>query len=189
MIAACGGQPATTPSPASYREVRLLDASDVALPPVLFAAAKHIFDPNASQVLRFGGAYVNKRLVPSLTNDINSYITRIGGFRPASRPGDCDATPVDGQKAPKAPATTVTGGAPNPTAQPTRTTGAAICNRGADLTYSFTAVRIASDTAYLEMQVNGVTSSTKCLSLTVDKEAGGWAPRETKPGKVGQCGK
>jgi hypothetical protein len=83
----------------------------------------------------------------------------------------------------------VTGGAPNPTSQPTRTTGAAICNRSADVTYSFTAVRIASDTAYLEMDVFAVATNTKCLSLTVDKEAGGWKAGAMKPSKVGQCGK
>jgi hypothetical protein len=175
---------------AQTREVRLLDANDVALPSVLFAAAKHVFDPNASQILGFGDVYVNKRRVPSLSSDVRNYITRIGGFRQTSRPADCEPS-VGRPAAPRAPTTTgSTGGAPNPTSQPTRTTGGATCNRGADITYTFTGVRIASDTAYLEMEVAGVArASTKCLALTVDKEAGGWTPRDTKNSKVNQCGK
>jgi hypothetical protein len=190
IVVACGGKPSTAPSPISNREVRLLDADDVALRPVVFAAAKHIFDPNASQVLAFGGVYVNKRELPSLSSDVRSFITRNGGFRPASRPGECDAPTTDRPAAPKPPTTTgSTGGAPNPTSQPTRTTSNALCNRGAEIVYSFTAVRIASDTAYLEMAINSIATTTKCLSLKVDKEAGGWIPGETKASKIGQCGK
>jgi hypothetical protein len=175
---------------AQNREVRLLDANDVALPSVLFAAAKHVFDPNASQILGFGDVYVNKRRVPSLSADVRNYITRIGGFRQTSRPGDCEPS-VDRPTAPRAPTSPgVTGGAPNPPSQPKRTTAEGVCNRGADITYTFAGVRIASDTAYVEMELAGVAkTSTKCLALTVDKEAGGWTPGGTKNSKVGQCGK
>lgn len=189
LAAACGGSQNTTSAPVPERAVRLLAADDVALPPVLFAGAKHIFDPNASQVLGFGGVYVNKRAEPSLTADLRNYITRIGGFRQTSKPAGCEST-VERPAAPRAPAPpTATGGAPNPPSQPKRTTSSALCNRGADIVYTFTGVRIASDTAYLEMETAGVSTSTKCLALIVDKDAGGWTPGATKTSKVGQCGK
>lgn len=178
----------------SEREVRLLEADDIALRPVVFAAAKHIFDPKASQPLSFGGVYVKKVLVPSLTGDVSNYIYRNGGFQQQlrSRPADCDAPAVEAQRPPRGTPTTggTTGGAPNPPAQPKRTIGAAICNGGTGFAigYTFTAVRIASDTAYLELDVTGTAKSTKCLSLTVDQVAGGWLPGEMKNTKIGRCG-
>src|SRR5690348_2900986 len=63
---ACHGGPSTTPAPAANREVRLLEADDPALSPVLLAAAKHIFDPSRGDG-SFGGVFVNNQLVRPLT--------------------------------------------------------------------------------------------------------------------------
>lgn len=193
VLAACGGKPSTTPSPAADREVRFLEATDVALPGILFAAAKHVFDPNASQPIFFGGVYVNKRFEPSLTSDVGNFINRNGGFQSVSKPGDCNVESVDRPTAPRAPTTPgATGGAPNPRSQPKRATSTSLCEAGNAFSYgvSFTSFRVAADTAYVEEQISGASkASTKCLALTVDKEAGGWKPLETTPSKVGQCGK
>lgn len=198
VVAACGGRVGTTSSAAPERDVRLLDANDVALPPVLFAAAKYLFDPTATQAtpMGFGNVYVNKRLVPSLSADISSYVTRIGGSRQTSRPADCDqgmAVDPPGRSRPGTSGTT--GGDPNPPAQPKRTTGQQACSRNIS-TLNFTSVRIASDTAYVEMQAAGTGGATWCLPMTVDKAAGGWTPgdpsiafSQMKTSKIGQCGK
>jgi hypothetical protein len=193
LAAACGGKPSTTPSPASDRQVRLLEADDVALPEVLFSAAKHLFNPDSSTVksIGFGGVYVKKRQVPALSNDIGNYVRRIGGAQPTSRPGECETEAVGRSTPPRAPTVPAsqTGGAPNPPSQPKRTTSNGQCNRGNlfSQAINFTGVRIASDTAYVELEVIGVATSTKCLILTVDKEAGGWLPGDTKPSKIAQC--
>lgn len=149
MVAACGSRPSTTPSPASDREVRLLEADDPALSPVLFAAAKYVFNPNPSgHVGEFGGVYVNKRLVQSLTKEIAGYVN---GSR------------VD---------------SPAPGAGGIR----------------FTSVRIASDTAYVEIQF-GSGGPTWCSPFVVDRMESGWGPldrsqpfNQKKPSKTGQCG-
>jgi hypothetical protein len=196
VIAGCGGKAGTTTSPSPERDVRLLDASDVALRPVVFAAATHIFDRTAPPSFGFGGVYVNKRLETSLTADVRNYITRNGGFRETSRPADCDRDmDVDPPTRSRPGTSGTTGGAPNPPAQPKRTTASQACNRGV-AALNFTSVRIASDTAYVEMQAAGTGGTTWCLPLTVDKEAGGWAPADRsvrfsqmKPSKIGQCGK
>ena len=188
-LVACGGQSGVTTTPVPGREVRMLDANDVALRPVVFAAAKHLFDPNAAQTIGFGGVFVNKKVEESLSSDVYNYIARNGGFKATSRPVDCEGAAAPRATAPRAPTTTATGGAPNPSSQPTRTTGSSICNRGADAIYSFNAFRIAYDTAYVEVQVSGVAKSgAKCLSLIVDKEGGGWRPGELKSSKIGKCG-
>jgi hypothetical protein len=151
VLAACGGRPSTTaPSPASGREVRLLDATDPALSPVMFAAAKYVFNPDSSRHDgAFGGVYVNKRMVPSLTKEIARYVNW-------SRPDP----PAPGEP----------GG------------------------IRFTSVRIASDTAYVEIQL-GNAVRTWCVPFVVDQTDGGWVPLDRsqgffrmKPSKTGQCG-
>jgi hypothetical protein len=151
ILAACGGTPSTqTPSPASDREVRLLDADDPALSPVMFAAAKYVFNPDSGRHdAPFGGVYVNKRMVPSLTREIARYVNWSRLDPPA--PGE-------------------PGG------------------------IRFTSVRIASDTAYVEIQL-GNAVRTWCVPFVVDQTDGGWVPLDrsqhfsrTRPGKTGQCG-
>jgi hypothetical protein len=149
VVAACGGKPNATPSPVSDRGVRLLDANDPALSPVLFAAAKYVFNPDASaRDGGFAGVYVNRRMVPSLTKEIARYVN---GSRPTP--------PMDGE-----------GG------------------------IRFTSVRVASDTAYVEIQF-GPGGPTWCVPFGVDQVDGGWAPldrsqpfNQKKPSKAGQCG-
>jgi hypothetical protein len=148
IVASCGGKPSATPSPAANREVRLLEADDPALSPVMFAAAKYVFNPQSSgHAEGFAGVYVNKRFVPSLTKEIARYVN--------SRPD----LPVPGE-----------GG------------------------LRFTSARIASDTAYVEMQF-GPGGPTWCVPFVVDEMEGGWAPidrsrtfNRKKPSKAGQCG-
>jgi hypothetical protein len=151
ILAACGGRPSTTtPSPASDREVRLLDETDPALSPVMFAAAKYVFNPDSSRHDGvFGGVYVNKRMVPSLTKEIARYVNWSRLDSPA--PGE-------------------PGG------------------------IRFTSVRIASDTAYVEIQL-GAAVRTWCVPFVVDQIGGGWVPLDrsrhfsrTKPSKTGHCG-
>jgi len=201
VIAACGGKsPSTTPAPSpnAVREVRLLEADDPALSPVLFAAAKFIFNPDSTRASAsgFGGVYINKRYVAPLSREILSYLSPAGAAAPPSRPADCDAEPVVSVPLPRPtiPASQ-TGGDPNPPAQPKRTTAPELCNRGGGGFLNFTSVRIASDTAYVEIRYGGV-GATKCLPLSVDAVAGGWVPvdrsrrlDQMKTSKLGRCGK
>jgi hypothetical protein len=198
VIGACSGKPSTTPSPSAGREIRLLDAKDPALPSVLFAAAKYVFNPDSGKARgeSFGGVYINKRYVPSLSNDIASYLGRTGWSRPKSKPADCDAESVARATPPRVPAGTAQTGppveAPNPTSQPSRTTAREACQDGGGISFDFTSVRIASDTAYVEIQGAG----TRCLRLAVDQVAGGWVPADRsltfvqmKTSKIGRCGR
>jgi hypothetical protein len=197
LAAACGGKPVASATPAADREVRLLDANDVALSPVLFAAAKYIFNPDSSRSPGgFGGVYVNKRHLPALSKEIASYVGRNGWAQPKSRPGDCEADLGPRATAPGKPTVPAsqTGGAPNPASQPQRTTASELCNPGGSGgNLNFTSVRIASDTAYVEIQFGA--GATRCLPLTVDQVAGGWVPAlsltfaQMKTSKIGQCGK
>ena len=150
MLAACGGRPTPTPSPASGREVRLLEADDPQLSPVLFAVAKHFFDPDWSRGdVGFSGVYVDNRLVPSLTKEIAKYI--------------------------------------NPSRLDPPTPGSGV---------AFTSVRIAADTAYVEIRIGGRAGTPWCVSFVVDQMASGWLPVDAPrpfnrkpPSKAGQCGK
>jgi hypothetical protein len=201
VIAACG-KPNTTPSPAVDREVSLLEANDPALREVLFAAAKFVFnvDSNGGHGGGFGSVYVNKRPVPSLTKDIDSYINRAGLSQSPAQRSDCEAEPVTRPAPPRAPTVPAsqTGGDPNPPSQPTRTTAPELCKGRSYGVINFTSVRIASDTAYVEIQFGGgaVGGITRCLPLVVDQVAGGWIPADVsvpfsrmKSSKTGQCGK
>lgn len=149
IVVACGGKPGSTPSPAPDREVRLLDANDPALSPVLFAAAKYVFHPDLSRRDGgFAGVYVNKRMVESLTKEIAWYVN-----------GSRLAPPAPG-----------------------------------DAGIRFTSVRIASDTAYVEIQF-GPGGPTWCEPFVVDQTEGGWGPvdrlrafNQKKRSKAGQCG-
>ena len=154
-IVACGGKAAPAPTPAPDREVRLLEADDVALRPVLFAVARHLFDPDARRGEgayegAFGGVYVNKRQVPSLTKEIARYVN-----------WSSLNTPTPSSNGIK-----------------------------------FTSVRIAFDTAYVEVQfAGGGKGRTWCLPYVVDQAAGGWLPvdpsrqfLQKKPSTPGQCG-
>ncbi len=146
---ACGGRPVTKPSPDPSREVRLLEADDPALSPVLFAAAGHIFDPKRGDG-SFGGVFVNNQLVRPLTLEIIKYVNWSHVTVP-----DPDTKGV-----------------------------------------SFTSVRIAADTAYVETRIGGRAGVPWCLPFVVDQAAGGWRPadgtrpfNQTKPSKAGQCGR
>ena len=149
LVASCGGKSSTTPLPAANREVRLLEADDPALSPVMFATAKYVFNPNSSGAAEgFAGVYVNKRQVPSLTKEIAKYVNRSRSDPPA--PGESGIR--------------------------------------------FTSVRIASDTAYVEIQFSA-GGPTWCVPFVVDQTEGGWAPLDPsrnftrkKRSKAGQCG-
>ena len=151
ILVACGGRGSTPiPSPASDREVRLLEADDPALSPLMFATAKYVFNPDSGRHdAPFGGVYVNKRMVPALTKEIARYVNWSRLDAPA--PGE-------------------PGG------------------------IRFTSARIASDTAYVEIQL-GAAVRTWCVPFVVDQTDGGWIPLDrsqhfsrTKPIKPGQCG-
>ena len=87
MVASCAGKPSTIPSPTANREVRLLEADDPALSPVMFAAAKYVFAPESSgRAEGFAGVYANKRFVPSLTKEIARYVNSSRSATPA--PGE-----------------------------------------------------------------------------------------------------
>lgn len=149
ILAACGGRPSTNPSPAAGREVRLLEAGDSLLSPVLFAAAKYVFNPEFSRRdAGFAGVYVNRRMEPVLTREIARYVNWSRLDTPA--PGDAGIR--------------------------------------------FTSVRVASDTAYVEIQF-GPAGLTWCTPFVAGPVEGGWAPVDPsrnftrdKPSKTGRCG-
>ena len=187
VVAAACGMIAASSGAAQSREVRVLGADDPNLLPVLRAGARGLFNATTFNV-GFNGVYINKEKHAQLTTEIMT-IARAGGTRQGNAPSSCTEVVGPIQMNPPAPPTdpaTGRSGAPPPA--PVRYTDPSCTNSrpsSGTTYYSFHTVRIASDSAYLEVRANNVTH---CMVLTV-ADSSGWRARTFKRGKAGQCGK